>query len=293
MPSRVAASAVAVEDRRFYAHHGVDPQSVARVVWAGLRGRGWQDQGGSTITQQLAKRLYTGDRGGLWATLEQVGLAIKLEWRYPKAQILRMSPAARAGPAGRHRDAAPGAGGCRQPPAGRRSGSARIHDSAGWIGGGQARLVEAPACPGRRPDSRSSVSSDWPSRPPRELRQPASHRSLMRGRVGSGRTSSGTTRQANGCSGHAPRSLPSLRCASCWQAAPAPPAATPSRPPTQASPARRPLQPAWRPSQAPAGSAGAWPSPPRRGRTSSGSGWRTTTTPTWSATRKRPTRTTR
>ncbi len=90
VPSRVAASAVAVEDRRFYAHHGVDPQSVARVVWAGLRGRGWQDQGGSTITQQLAKRLYTGDRGGLWATLEQVGLAIKLEWRYPKAQILRM-----------------------------------------------------------------------------------------------------------------------------------------------------------------------------------------------------------
>jgi len=90
VPSRVAASVVAVEDRRFYAHHGVDLQSVARVAWAWLRGRGTANQGGSTITQQLAKRLYTGDRGGLMGTLDQVGLAIKLEWRYPKAQILRM-----------------------------------------------------------------------------------------------------------------------------------------------------------------------------------------------------------
>ena len=90
VPSRVAESVVAVEDRRFYAHHGVDPQSVVRVVWAGLRGRGWQGQGGATITQQLAKRLYTGDRGGLWGTLDQVGLAIKLERHYSKTQILRM-----------------------------------------------------------------------------------------------------------------------------------------------------------------------------------------------------------
>jgi membrane peptidoglycan carboxypeptidase len=90
VPSRLAESVVAVEDRRFYAHHGVDPQSVVRVVWAGLRGHGWQDQGGSTITQQLAKRLYTGDRGGLWGTLEQVGLAVKLELHYSKTQILRM-----------------------------------------------------------------------------------------------------------------------------------------------------------------------------------------------------------
>jgi membrane peptidoglycan carboxypeptidase len=90
VPARVADSVVAVEDRRFYAHHGVDPQSVARVVWGGLRGRGWEDQGGSTITQQLAKRVYTGDRGGLMGMLDQVGLAIKLDWRYSKAQVLRM-----------------------------------------------------------------------------------------------------------------------------------------------------------------------------------------------------------
>jgi membrane peptidoglycan carboxypeptidase len=90
LPSRLAESVVAVEDRRYYAHHGVDPQSLARVVWNGLRGRSWAAQGGSTITQQLARHLYTGAGGGMLGTLEQVGLAIKLDARYSKAQILGM-----------------------------------------------------------------------------------------------------------------------------------------------------------------------------------------------------------
>ena len=88
-PSRVAESVVAVEDRRFYAHHGIDPQSLLRVVGAGLRASGG-DQGGSTITQQLAKRIYTGDRGGVMVKLAQLGLAIKLERRWSKEQILGM-----------------------------------------------------------------------------------------------------------------------------------------------------------------------------------------------------------
>jgi membrane peptidoglycan carboxypeptidase len=88
-PSRVAESVVAVEDRRFYAHHGIDPQSLLRVAWADLRASGG-DQGGSTITQQLAKRIYTGDRGGVMVKLAQVGLAIKLERRWSKEQILGM-----------------------------------------------------------------------------------------------------------------------------------------------------------------------------------------------------------
>jgi hypothetical protein len=88
-PAKVAAAVIAVEDRRFYAHHGVDPQSLLRVAWAGLHG-GQGDQGGSTITQQLAKRIYTGDRGGVLVKLAQIGLAIKLERRYSKEQILAM-----------------------------------------------------------------------------------------------------------------------------------------------------------------------------------------------------------
>jgi penicillin-binding protein 1A len=89
-PSKVASSIVAVEDQRFYAHHGVDLQSVIRVAWGWVISRGSRDQGGSTITQQLAKRLYSGHRAGLLVELEQVGLALKLEQRYSKPEILRM-----------------------------------------------------------------------------------------------------------------------------------------------------------------------------------------------------------
>ncbi len=89
-PKRVTSSLVAVEDQRFYTHHGVDLPSVARLAWSGLRGDDLHDEGGSTIGQQLAKRVYTGDRGGLGVKLRQVGLAVKLERRYSKDQILGM-----------------------------------------------------------------------------------------------------------------------------------------------------------------------------------------------------------
>src|SRR6266704_2285048 len=90
LPTRVASSVVAVEDQRFYTHHGVDLRSVARLAWSGLRGGDLQDEGGSTIAQQLAKRVYTGDRVGLAVKLRQVGLAVKLERRYSKDEILGM-----------------------------------------------------------------------------------------------------------------------------------------------------------------------------------------------------------
>jgi membrane peptidoglycan carboxypeptidase len=89
-PNKVASAMVAVEDQRFYAHHGIDLPSVVRVGWAGVTRSGWQAQGGSTITQQLAKRLYTGDQGGWTLKLRQIGLAVKLEQRYTKSQILEM-----------------------------------------------------------------------------------------------------------------------------------------------------------------------------------------------------------
>jgi penicillin-binding protein 1A len=90
LPHKLASSMVAVEDQRFYAHHGIDLPSVARVAWAAVTHSGWQSQGGSTITQQLAKRLYTGDKGGWTLKLRQMGLAVKLEQRYTKTQILQM-----------------------------------------------------------------------------------------------------------------------------------------------------------------------------------------------------------
>lgn len=88
VPSRLADAAVAVEDRRFYRHHGVDGWGVARAVWGEVVGG--HDRGGSTITQQLAKQLYTPAEHGVTAKVEQVGLAVKLERRFPKTKILEL-----------------------------------------------------------------------------------------------------------------------------------------------------------------------------------------------------------
>jgi penicillin-binding protein 1A len=79
---------VATEDRRFYSHPGFDVVAVGRVVTAWLRGAG--DQGGATLDQQLAKRLYTSGSAGVPAEVEQVVLGVKLDQRYSKDQILSM-----------------------------------------------------------------------------------------------------------------------------------------------------------------------------------------------------------
>ena len=87
-PPRLAAAVVAVEDRRFYGNAVVNVfYGAARAGLAMLRGSG--DQGGSTISQQLAKRLY-GTGGGLGATLKQVGLGVKLSTSFSRQQVLAM-----------------------------------------------------------------------------------------------------------------------------------------------------------------------------------------------------------
>jgi membrane peptidoglycan carboxypeptidase len=88
VPAYFAKALVATEDKRFYSDPGVDPLAIGRVVLAKMTGR--QDQGGSTIAQQLAKMLYTQGRSGVKVELEQVTLAIKLTMTYSKAQILQM-----------------------------------------------------------------------------------------------------------------------------------------------------------------------------------------------------------
>jgi membrane peptidoglycan carboxypeptidase len=88
VPTYFARALVATEDHRFYTDPGVDPLAIARVVVYTAIGK--QDQGGSTIAQQLAKMLYTGTRTGFKTELEQVTLAVKLNMTYSKAQILQM-----------------------------------------------------------------------------------------------------------------------------------------------------------------------------------------------------------
>jgi len=88
VPRYFARALIATEDHRFNTDPGVDPLAMGRVVISWIIGR--EDQGGSTIDQQLAKNLYTGGHGGFTEDLEQLALAVKLNRAYSRAEILRM-----------------------------------------------------------------------------------------------------------------------------------------------------------------------------------------------------------
>lgn len=88
VPGNFSRALIATEDHRFYTEPGVDLIAVGRVVATDLTGG--QDPGGAGIDQQLAKMLYTPNKAGWTVELEQVMLAIKLNFTYSKAQILQM-----------------------------------------------------------------------------------------------------------------------------------------------------------------------------------------------------------
>ncbi len=80
---------LAAEDRNFYNHGAIDPSSIARAAWVDLTSRGVH-QGGSTITQQLVKiQLLTPERS-ITRKVQEIVLAVVLEQRYSKDQILGM-----------------------------------------------------------------------------------------------------------------------------------------------------------------------------------------------------------
>ena len=79
---------IAIEDRRFYDHGGIDPSGIARAVWADLRA-GEIVQGGSTIPQQLVRNLYPVSRERtIERKLKEACLAIKLNRAWTKNRIL-------------------------------------------------------------------------------------------------------------------------------------------------------------------------------------------------------------
>jgi penicillin-binding protein 1A len=80
---------VAIEDRRFYSHFGVDPIGFARAMAANVMS-GRLVQGGSTITQQLAKNLFLTPDRTIERKVQEVLLALWLERKYTKNQILEM-----------------------------------------------------------------------------------------------------------------------------------------------------------------------------------------------------------
>jgi membrane peptidoglycan carboxypeptidase len=91
VPSKLGKAVVAVEDEHFYSNVFLNVfDGAARAALASLHTSG--DPGGSTIAQQLAKQLYanSSSSSGLGATLEQVGLGVKLALSYSKPKILAM-----------------------------------------------------------------------------------------------------------------------------------------------------------------------------------------------------------
>ena len=89
MAKALPAAVVATEDRRFFDHHGVDPMGVIRAMFANLRA-GRFAQGGSTLTQQLAKNLFLTQDRTLSRKVAELGLALWLEIRLTKPEILEL-----------------------------------------------------------------------------------------------------------------------------------------------------------------------------------------------------------
>jgi penicillin-binding protein 1A len=89
LPSYVPKAFVAIEDRRFYEHYGVDPLGIGRAAIANVLHRGVA-QGGSTITQQLAKNLFLTQERTITRKLQEVMLALWLERKFSKTQILEL-----------------------------------------------------------------------------------------------------------------------------------------------------------------------------------------------------------
>jgi penicillin-binding protein 1A len=89
LPDYVPNAFIAIEDRRFYSHHGVDPLGIMRAVMHDVLRRG-AAQGGSTITQQLAKNLFLTQERTVSRKLQEVVLALWLEHKFSKPQILEL-----------------------------------------------------------------------------------------------------------------------------------------------------------------------------------------------------------
>jgi len=89
MPACLPAAAVAIEDRRFWTNPGIDPVGILRAAWTDLRA-GRLRQGGSTITQQVAKNLFLSDARTLKRKVQELMLTVWLAHTFTKRQILEI-----------------------------------------------------------------------------------------------------------------------------------------------------------------------------------------------------------
>lgn len=89
VPKDLQNATIAIEDARFYKHPGVDPRGIVRALYQNLR-RGRVAQGGSTLTQQLARNIYLTREKKISRKLKEILLALELERNFTKEQILEL-----------------------------------------------------------------------------------------------------------------------------------------------------------------------------------------------------------
>ncbi|MCU7933318.1 MAG: penicillin-binding protein 1B [Candidatus Thiodiazotropha sp. (ex Dulcina madagascariensis)] len=87
LPELLVNALIAVEDRQFYRHIGIDPIAIGRALWANLQANRVV-QGGSTLTQQLVKNFFLSAERTLWRKFNEVLMALILDLRYHKDEIL-------------------------------------------------------------------------------------------------------------------------------------------------------------------------------------------------------------
>ncbi|MGD8911264.1 MAG: penicillin-binding protein 1B [Candidatus Thiodiazotropha sp.] len=87
LPELLVAGLIAVEDRNFYRHIGIDLMAIGRALWANLVAKRVV-QGGSTLTQQLVKNYFLSAERTLWRKINEIAMALILDLRYDKDEIL-------------------------------------------------------------------------------------------------------------------------------------------------------------------------------------------------------------
>ncbi len=89
VPENLIKALIATEDTRFYSHHGIDLRGIARAFYRNVRAKKVLE-GGSTLTQQLAKALFLTPERSYARKLKEMALALKIEQRYTKREILTL-----------------------------------------------------------------------------------------------------------------------------------------------------------------------------------------------------------
>ncbi|MFP4445531.1 MAG: PBP1A family penicillin-binding protein [Desulfosudaceae bacterium] len=89
IPDHLAEAIIAAEDHRFYSHHGVDPRGIARAFYTNLRHLAIR-QGGSTLTQQLAKNYFLTPERTYRRKLHELFISLAMEFNYSKNEILEI-----------------------------------------------------------------------------------------------------------------------------------------------------------------------------------------------------------